>query len=69
LEDLVTSVWAFAAMITIVLGSVVRELVGLRRLAMRHEAIARLAEQAVPGTVIQDSDTATRVTVGGGPSV
>jgi hypothetical protein len=69
LEDLVTSAWGFAAMIVIVLGSVVRELVGLWRLAMRYEAVARLVERAEPGTVIQDSDTATRVTVGGGPSV
>jgi len=72
----VTSAWGFAAVVAVVLGSVARELVRLRRLAVRHEAIARLTVQAAPGTVIQDSDqdgTATRIFVGypggAGPAV
>jgi len=47
----VTSAWGFAAVVAVVLGSVARELVRLRRLAVRQEAIARLTVQAAPGTV------------------
>lgn len=62
-----TTAWGLAAVSIIMVGSVVRDLIGLRRFAIRHETISRLVEQAGPGTIIHDQDrdgTATRIAVG-----
>lgn len=62
-----TTAWGLAAVSIIMVGSVVRDLIGLRRFAIRHESISRLVAQAGPGTTIHDQDragTATRIAVG-----
>lgn len=51
-----TSAWGLAGVFAIVVGSVVRELIGLRRSTIRHVAISRLVARARPGTIVHDQD-------------
>jgi hypothetical protein len=51
-----SGMWGFAAVLAVVAGAAVRELIELRRFTIRYSTLLRLSARAAPGTVIRDQD-------------